>query len=501
MKKLLKDFLCCRSPKVIWLIIAAGIFMRVEFYRTNLIDIDEYFTSYNIKNFKITEVFEPSGRNQGYNQAQPTGFLIIENLIVRLFGSSKYMLRLFPFVCGIFSLFLFYKAAKLYCEPVAVPIALMFFAISQELIRYSSIIKSYSCDVLILLILLVGIKDLQEKPINLLRIILWGSIGSAAMWLSHASILILASLGMVLVLGAIMRKEGAKLKSLLSISAILAINLIFVYHAQLKRLTSSNGGFYYWQDRFLSFNIRSFADLELQANTLWNGFKFAQLAPYNIAILMCGAGCVYMFAKKRREFFYLISPILLAAAVSGLHKYPFYERLILFLVPILIIFMSEGIGYVIRNRIAYFPGLILLAILILRTSMEAKDFLIDPAAQYGPLGIYISDNWRAGDVLYTYYPANPNMKRSLRPLEKNGLVMFTYAPDTIGYFNGEEGHPVADDRALDAPTLNNRIWIGFFRVNKNKEKEILDNFDKYAAKVDRITARDRVFYLYERKQP
>ncbi|MDP2864821.1 MAG: glycosyltransferase family 39 protein, partial [Elusimicrobiota bacterium] len=225
MKKYLKDLFCRPSRKIIWIIIAAGIFMRVEFYRTSPVGIDEYFTSYNIEKIKITEVFEPSGRDQVYNQAQPIGFLIIENVIIKLFGSGKYMLRFFPFLCGIFSLLLFYKVAKLYCEPVAVPIALMFFAVSQELIRYSSIIKPYSCDVLTGLILLFGIKDLQEKPLTRLRIVLWGGVCSAAMWISHAAILILPGLGMVLILDTIRKKDEKKLRNLLILSSVLVINL------------------------------------------------------------------------------------------------------------------------------------------------------------------------------------------------------------------------------------------------------------------------------------
>ena len=485
---------------MIWLIIAAGIFMRVEFYRTNPVDIDEYFTSYNIGKLRITEVFEPSGRDQVYNQAQPIGFLIIENVIVELFGSSKYMLRLFPFVCGIFSLILFYKVAELYCEPVAVPIALMFFAVSQQLIRYSSIIKPYSCDVLIGLISLFGIKDLQEKPLTRLRIVLWGGVCSAAMWISHAAILILPGPGMVLILDTIRKKDEKKLRNLLILSSVLVMNLAILYHAGLKTLLDSKGGGYFWQDSFLSFQIRSLADLALNANTLWNGFKMVRLMPYNIALLMCGAGCAYVFVKKKRDFFYLMSPILFVVTASVLGKYPFYERLILFLVPILIMFIAEGLGYAIKNRAAFFPGIVLFSILIIKTSSEARNFLVDPSAQFDPIESYMSDKWRAGDILYTYYPPNPNSGRSPGTADRTGLVLLVYAPDIVGYFIGDERYNAVNNQAWNSPARNDQIWIGFFNVDKNKEKEVLAGFDKDAVKVARITASGRVFYLYRRKQ-
>ncbi len=499
MKKYFKALPGWSSRKLIWLIIAAGIFMRVELYRTNLVDIDEYFSSYNIENFRITEVFEPSGRDQAYNQAQPTGFLIIENIIVKLFGPGKYMLRLFPFLCGIFSVLLFYKVAVLYCEPAAVPVALLFFAVSQQLIRYSSIIKSYSCDVLIVLILLLGIKDLQEKPLNRLRAILWGAAGSAAMWISHAAILVLPGLGLVLILDTIRKKEEGKLGNLLLLSSVLAINLVFVYHAGLNALAGSKGGLCYWQDHFLSFKINGLADLELYANALWNGFKTARVLPYAIAISMCAAGGIYMFVKRRRDFFYLISPVLFTVTASVLGKYPFYERLILFLVPIIIIFIAEGVGRVIKNRIAFYPGIILAALLIFGTSREAKDLLLDPAAQFDPIERYVSAKWRAGDILYTYYPANPASAGNFCSIGKTGLVLFVYAPDTVGYFNQEGKYNAVNDQAWNNPARDNQIWIGFFNVDVNKEKEILAGFDKGGVKVDRITASGRVFYLYKRK--
>jgi len=52
-----------------------------------------------------------------YDQASPLLFLVIEKVFVNTFGTSEYALRLFPSVCGVLSLFLFYRLSKLCLAP------------------------------------------------------------------------------------------------------------------------------------------------------------------------------------------------------------------------------------------------------------------------------------------------------------------------------------------------------------------------------------------------
>ena len=79
---------------------------------------------------------------------------MVQRASVQLFGPNEYALRLFPLLCGLASLFLFYYLAKKCLNRKAVPIAIALFAILLPLIYYSSEAKQYSSDVAVALCLL-----------------------------------------------------------------------------------------------------------------------------------------------------------------------------------------------------------------------------------------------------------------------------------------------------------------------------------------------------------
>jgi len=131
------------------MIICFGIVLRLRQYLFNRsLWLDEALLTLNIISRSFLELLQPLD----YRQGAPIGFLFLEKLAVQLFGNSEYVLRLFPFLCGIISLFLFYKVATHYINIKAVLIALGLFAISGWLVYYSSEVKQYSSDVAIVLL-------------------------------------------------------------------------------------------------------------------------------------------------------------------------------------------------------------------------------------------------------------------------------------------------------------------------------------------------------------
>ena len=89
-----------------------------------------------------------------YNQGAPIGFLLLVKASTELFGRSEYALRLVPFIFGIVSVLLFYRVARDFIVPSAVPLAVALFAILPPLVYYSSEVKQYSGDVMATLLLL-----------------------------------------------------------------------------------------------------------------------------------------------------------------------------------------------------------------------------------------------------------------------------------------------------------------------------------------------------------
>ena len=157
------------SPYFLWLIILFGVALRFAQYLHNRsLWHDEATIALDIMGRTFRGFFQPSTI---YNQTSPLGFLVVEKVMVQLFGSGEYALRLFPFVCGIISLPVFYGVAKRVINEKAIPIALGLFVMSQPLIYFSSELKHYSCDMAMALLLLWVIACFRSKPLRITGIV------------------------------------------------------------------------------------------------------------------------------------------------------------------------------------------------------------------------------------------------------------------------------------------------------------------------------------------
>jgi hypothetical protein len=98
------------------------------------------------------------------DQAAPIGFLLVEKLLLVLFGKSEYILRLPAFVAGCASLILLQKLLSKTVGKYGNLFAMAASAFSWYLIYYSSELKQYSSDVLVCIILLLFFqKHLSKK--------------------------------------------------------------------------------------------------------------------------------------------------------------------------------------------------------------------------------------------------------------------------------------------------------------------------------------------------
>jgi len=129
-----------------------------------------------------------------YDQAAPLLFLVVEKVSANTFGSTEYALRLFPFLCGVLSLFLFYRLSKLCLTPKAVPIALGLFAIAGPVIYYSSEVKPYSSDVAVALLLSCAAVYCVSREVSTREYIAIGLLGFASIWLSHPAVFVLTGI-------------------------------------------------------------------------------------------------------------------------------------------------------------------------------------------------------------------------------------------------------------------------------------------------------------------
>ncbi len=127
-----------QSKQILYSLIGVGVVLRLFHYLANRsLWVDEAMLANNIVSRSFWQFLEPLD----CNQYASFGFLVVEKLNVLLFGNTEYALRAFPLLAGILSLFLFYKVAKHFISPSAIPIALGLFVVSDRLVYYSSEVK------------------------------------------------------------------------------------------------------------------------------------------------------------------------------------------------------------------------------------------------------------------------------------------------------------------------------------------------------------------------
>jgi hypothetical protein len=173
--------------------LAVGMSLAQYLYNRSL-NMDEAALALNIINKNFIELLSP----MEMGQVAPILFLWIEKLFSLLIPNSEFGLRLFPLISFFFALFFFYKILKQELKsPVAIIVAFAGFAFLPTCYQYSSEVKQYMTDVMVLTaIYWFTIKSYQNERQKWLTL---GIAGVVAIFLSNVAPIILASVGLYVI--------------------------------------------------------------------------------------------------------------------------------------------------------------------------------------------------------------------------------------------------------------------------------------------------------------
>src|SRR5262249_5309444 len=133
-----------------WLFVALGIILRLRFF---LDDRSLWRDEADLANNLVNRTFSGLTQPLDYNQGAPLLFLFLEKGLINLLGNRDYLLRLFPLFAGCIALILMGQIAGKYWGTTGL-FAVLGLAISWPLTYYSAMVKQYSGDVMITLLLL-----------------------------------------------------------------------------------------------------------------------------------------------------------------------------------------------------------------------------------------------------------------------------------------------------------------------------------------------------------
>jgi uncharacterized membrane protein len=437
-----------------------------------------------------------------YRQMAPVGFLFIEKSWILNFGESEYVLRLFPFLAGILSLFLFYGVARRILTLRGATIALGLFAISEPLLYYSSELKPYSSDVAIALgIYLLGLVCIEKESRFIPSLFLLSIAGAILIWFSYPAVFSLAGVGIALTLYCLKTQKWQHV-AWLSLPGCFWLGSFALNYFTTLVLSQTPRMVKDWieNNAFMPMPPVSVEDLMWFPTTFFHMFRNpGGLSFRGLAVFCFVIGWVATFSKKRYAFYMLTLPFFFTLLASGLHKYPFQGRLLLFLVPAMMIFIGEGVDRIMTlarptGRIVWVS---LCVLLFLVPVQKAISNLLNPARmdreEVRPVMTYLSQHYQKGDRLYLYPPSKAAFEYYAK---RFGLEEVKYQR---GMGSRNNWNKYVDE--LKGLRGNDRVWILFSHVENrhgiDEEKFFLFILDSIGTQVESFIRTGASVYLYD----
>jgi hypothetical protein len=212
---------------------------------------------------------------------------------------------------------------------------------------------------------------------------------------------------------------------------------------------------------------------------------------------------IFSLAFRRWQFMsVLLAPFLLTLAASALRKYPFCNRLLLFLVPVLLLLLAEGVEQArtillrVNKTLAGVVAASLVAYFLYAPAVAAYRGVRSPpmGEHIKPVMSYIRDNRQGTDVVYVYYAA---------------AHAFTYYASQYGFDHEDYVVGSGGDTSLFLEDIkrvrgNQRVWCvfahNFNRATLSERDFLLEHFSEIGLRKGELISSGASGYLYDLRQ-
>jgi hypothetical protein len=405
-----------RTERILWALVVIGVGLRVWQY---LADTSMWFDELSIaRNITERSLAQLLTQPLGFEQTAPLGFLAMLKLSSMLFGTSDMSLRVFPFLCGIASVFVFWRVATRTLNGSAVPIAVALFSLSPPLIRYTVELKQYGCDALVILLLTLIALNLCARTPTVRECVRAGFLGAFTVLFSQTAVLVLAGIGAALTLRFALRHRELPRRIVLVTVPIWACAAAIGLFIARRFMTVHTMEFmhWFWRTRL------GFLPLPTSAMgfAIWTRDRFTQFfdamsgypLPYIYTVLMV-AGFVVLW-RRRDVALILLGPVLVTFAAAVAQQYPYRMRVVLFLLPSLLIAAAAAAGWIVdrlytMNRpLGAAFAVAAIAPPVLAIAFRPPPYVAEP---FKPVLAYVQAHRQPGDRVYVYTNAYEAISR------------------------------------------------------------------------------------------
>jgi len=461
------------------------------FFTDRALWLDETLLARNIleKSF-----FELLGKLD-YSQMAPGGFLLAGKLMVFIFGTSEWVFRLLPFLLSIAGVFLFVHLAKKFLSGAILNIAVLIWATSPYLIRYSAEFKQYSFDVFFTLLLLVIAMYAFEQKYSITSSLLLLFTGIIAIWFSFPIIFVLGGIGVFFVFFLFQQKNW-KAMVMLAFSGVVWIVLYYLsIRVTMGAALNGSGMNKFFTSLYPPFPITSTAHIKWyieQPGIIFSnpaGFQYPGLAAVLFLI-----GCSPLF-KKKPTYWLLASPLLITILAAFLQKYPIHDRLILFWTPVLFIFIASGIQIIRDKTSASAIWIAPVIVLLIKPLIFSLNPILSPSfyPEVRETLTTLTDQIQPNDRVYIYYKAEPSF------WYYGSEKLKDHSHLTIGQSARNDWLDYLSD--INSYQGESRVWFYFSHICKWRgvdEKQLfLKHLDNNGTRLQAIENDGAWLYLYD----
>jgi hypothetical protein len=242
-------------------------------------------------------------------------------------------------------------------------------------------------------------------------------VGALAVWFSHPVVFVLGAVGSALFADRLVSKDRSGIIACSATIFCWLASFAVCYFTTLRHLGMNQYLLDYWAGHFLTLPPTSVGDFAWIASHLSNFVEFpgglggTEIKSSGLAGVLFLVG-LYSFLRERWPVAAALGcPALLAMLASGLQKYPFAGRLLLFLVPVLILAVARG-AWAVAEALWFplpFASIAIIGTLVAAPAIETYQQLRRPP-RYEQLTLTLEDvrkEWQPGDKVYLYYGAVP----------------------------------------------------------------------------------------------
>ncbi len=475
---------------------SAGIALRLWQYLANSsLWIDEAALARNIINRPPAALLQPLD----YAQVAPPGFLLSEKAAVALLGSSEWVLRLLPLLCGLFVIVLFWRVAARILTGWAVPYAVGLVALGTPLVYFSSQVKQYSSDMAATVAVIWVVLWLRQSPPDVRKTLVAAGAGVAAAWFSYPAMFILAGTGAALAVSAMTGGRRAEYRRLLVVGAAWAVSVGLAAALAIQNEPAADRAYldWYWIGGFMPLPPGTLDDafwvwhrLTWLFGTFGTGLRRTNGGlgyPWSpFFVLLAVIGFVALWRRQRETALILLGPVVVTLMAAALHAYPFTGRLLSFLLPVFLLATAAGADHALTNL----PGRLQLAspallALIVGSPVYATLVALPPerVEHLRPVMAAVAERRQGNDATYVFYGAG---QAFMYYAPRFGLSPADYTPGQCSFSDMR-----VYLRDLDRFRGRPRVWIvaTHTRLDATELETMIGYLDSIGRRLDWIEVR------------